>query len=641
MSWLWLCGLAFAVDDELVVEGERTERPGEVSLSREEVRAFPGRSADALLRATPGLHASAHGGHGKGFQYFLRGVDMVHGSDLAVEVAGVPMNEPSQVHGHGYLDLHHVPSVLVHDVQVGKGSVDRSHGPFNTIGWAHFNLGLAETGAQASAEVHSDRGAEISLAFRPENSEIGDFIVAEAGGGQGFGDARGWTRSRVAVGKTAEVGRRDVDAAVLASTGTFESPGVLRRDDLDAGRISFWSAYPTSGGGRSARVQAHLRASLNESGHHGEWMVWAQTRDFQLDQDFTGAFHDPLGDATRQSHEALATGVHTFRRWLLGADQESWVEVGAEGNTWALRSDTRALHADAAPPSTLEALQTHGGTWTRAWLRRGDWVVNPGLRADGFVVSTEHERGGGRGIAGAVTPGVAVLFTPGDLTVRAGLSRGLRAPEARGVVQDGPAPLNLTNTAELAVKHSTPRLALELGGFAIGQRDEIVLDHLTGRFEAIGSSRRLGVEAAAAWRPLSTLQVRLDATYADARSPVTGVPVPYAPRTLVTLWVAATEVPLGTATLTAGVRPWFMGRRPLTNGFSAAPTGSADLVASVDLDRTTVTLELDNPLARKWVDGAFVYASWFDTERPRSELPVQHITAGSPPVARLGVQRRF
>ena len=641
MSWVWLCALAFAVDDELVVEGERTEQPGEVVLSREEVRAFPGRSADALLRATPGLHASAHGGHGKGFQYFLRGVDMVHGSDLAVEVAGVPMNEPSQVHGHGYLDIHHVPSVLVHDVQVGKGSVDRSHGPFNTIGWAHFNLGLARTGAQASAEVHSDRGAEVSMAFRPVDGEIGDFIVAEAGGGMGFADARGWTRGRLAVGKTAEIGGRRVEAAVLASTGTFESPGVLRVDDIDADRVSFWSAYPSSGGGRSQRIQAHLRGEQSNDKQQGEWLLWAQARDFQLDQDFTGAFHDPLGDATRQTHEALAAGVHSYRRWLLGAHHESWFEAGVEGSSWAMRSVSRPLQVDAAPTSALDALQNHGGFWARAWLRRGDWVVNPGVRADGFVVLAEHERGGGRGIAGAVTPGVAVLFTPGDLTVRAGLSRGLRAPEARGVVQDGPAPLNLTNTAELAVKHSTPRLALELGGFAIGQRDEIVLDHLTGRFEAIGSSRRLGVEAGAAWRPLPVLNIRLDATLADARSPVTGEPIPYAPRTLATLWVAATELPVRTATITAGVRPWLMGRRPLTNGFSAAPTGSADLVVSVDHHRTTFTLEVDNPLARKWVDGAFVYASWFDTERARSELPVQHITAGSPPVARLGVQRRF
>lgn len=38
------------------------------TLDRAAVEALPRRSADDMLRAMPGLHQSAHGGHGKAYQ---------------------------------------------------------------------------------------------------------------------------------------------------------------------------------------------------------------------------------------------------------------------------------------------------------------------------------------------------------------------------------------------------------------------------------------------------------------------------------------------------------------------------------------------------------------------------------------------
>jgi hypothetical protein len=43
-----------------------------------------------------------HAGGGKANQYFLRGFDIDHGTDLALFVDGVPVNQPSHGHGQGY-----------------------------------------------------------------------------------------------------------------------------------------------------------------------------------------------------------------------------------------------------------------------------------------------------------------------------------------------------------------------------------------------------------------------------------------------------------------------------------------------------------------------------------------------------------
>src|SRR5262249_21950813 len=64
-----------------------------------------GRPAD-VLRLVPGLVISQHQGGGKAEQYFLRGFDADHGTDVALFIDGLPVNLRSHAHGQGYADLH-------------------------------------------------------------------------------------------------------------------------------------------------------------------------------------------------------------------------------------------------------------------------------------------------------------------------------------------------------------------------------------------------------------------------------------------------------------------------------------------------------------------------------------------------------
>ena len=45
---------------------------------------------------------------GKAEQIFLRGFDVDHGTDVAINVDGMPVNMVSHAHGQGYADLHFV-----------------------------------------------------------------------------------------------------------------------------------------------------------------------------------------------------------------------------------------------------------------------------------------------------------------------------------------------------------------------------------------------------------------------------------------------------------------------------------------------------------------------------------------------------
>src|SRR5262245_40752891 len=66
-----------------------------------------------FLEATPGLIVTQHSGEGKANQYFLRGFNLDHGTDLAITVDGMPVNMRSHGHGQGYADINFlIPEVV-------------------------------------------------------------------------------------------------------------------------------------------------------------------------------------------------------------------------------------------------------------------------------------------------------------------------------------------------------------------------------------------------------------------------------------------------------------------------------------------------------------------------------------------------
>ncbi len=86
-----------------------------------------------LLRLAPGILSVEHsGGAGKADQYFLRGFDADHGTDIAVFRDGMPINLRSNAHGQGYTDLNFIIPETIKEVQVYKGPYHVQYGDFDT-----------------------------------------------------------------------------------------------------------------------------------------------------------------------------------------------------------------------------------------------------------------------------------------------------------------------------------------------------------------------------------------------------------------------------------------------------------------------------------------------------------------------------
>jgi outer membrane receptor protein involved in Fe transport len=92
-----------------------------------------------VLRLIPGLIAVEHsGGAGKADQYFLRGFDADHGTDVAFFADGMPINLRSHAHGQGYTDLNFIIPETIEGLDVYKGAYLPEYGDFSTAGAVNF-----------------------------------------------------------------------------------------------------------------------------------------------------------------------------------------------------------------------------------------------------------------------------------------------------------------------------------------------------------------------------------------------------------------------------------------------------------------------------------------------------------------------
>ena len=108
------------------------------TLSQTAIKLHPINTSQDILRMVPGLFIGQHAGGGKAEQIFLRGFDIDHGTDIAIEVDGMPVNMVSHAHGQGYADLHFLMPELISIADFDKGPYVADKGDFNTAGYVSF-----------------------------------------------------------------------------------------------------------------------------------------------------------------------------------------------------------------------------------------------------------------------------------------------------------------------------------------------------------------------------------------------------------------------------------------------------------------------------------------------------------------------
>ena len=136
----------YEVLEEVVVWGRNESQQGTALSSSEGLVGYsdfstrPLQRVGELVEVVPGMVATQHSGEGKANQYFLRGMNLDHGTDFSVYFEDMPVNFRSHAHGQGYLDLNFVIPEIVSTIRYAKGPYRADRGDFSTAGTASMRI---------------------------------------------------------------------------------------------------------------------------------------------------------------------------------------------------------------------------------------------------------------------------------------------------------------------------------------------------------------------------------------------------------------------------------------------------------------------------------------------------------------------
>ncbi len=257
----------------LVLGSKPISAASSFSVQDRDFQLRPIGSVQDILRVTPGLVMVQHSGGGKANQYFLRGFDADHGTDLALSIDGVPINLVSHAHGQGFADTNFIIPEVVERVEITKGPYFAEPGRLRDGG-----RGQPRVARRLRAQLGRRRGWSARRARRGRLSRPGD-REPQVGRGAARGHVRRGDRPHQrAVRQPRGLGsvqavqqahveahaaverqrRRDELRRQLARLGA--DPGARRRQ---RGSISRFGSIDPDEGGDTARHQIALAYRLH------------------------------------------------------------------------------------------------------------------------------------------------------------------------------------------------------------------------------------------------------------------------------------------------------------------------------------------------------------------------------------------
>lgn len=636
---------------EVVVRGERPPRAASsIVKGRDVLGAAPHGSGSDVLRTVPGVFLSQHGGPGKAHQIFFRGFDAVHGQDLEVWVGGAPVNEISHIHGQGYADLHFLMPEVVQRIEALPGAYDPSQGDFAVAGSMRLTLGYDQPGATLQAGYGAFDSRRLFLAYHPREAPAETFGAFELFESDGFGVGRP-SRRASAIGQLLHPIEADLMLRVLVSgyAGHFGSAGVLRQEDVTAGRIGHYDSYNPSQGGRSARTQ--LVAELVHDDGDSELSIgpYLVLRSWDVHYDYTGFLVDEeRGDTTHQHNDATTAGMRgRYRQRIEVFRHDDALEVGVSARSdWIDQGQHRPFSRDLQDGTEVDArlhTATLGGYVDAELHPLRRLLLRGGVRAEAVSLAVEDQTSGARRSAQGSFIGERVVADVVLLPRLHGIAswgRGFRSPQARGVADGAAVPFTTVRSAELGLRWHHLRQHASLAFYRTDLSQDLVFDETRGRNEPVPATERWGAAVHLETTRAGWFTSALGATLTravfreDGGRFRAGELVPYVPQ-IVSRADLAARPRLGTwhgrlvtAHLGLGIQGLF--RRPLPYGELGRDAVITDLRLGLSTERLALQLDVRNALDLDWNDGEFVYASRFDREAPSSSLPARHFSAGEP-----------
>ena len=535
------------------------------------------------LEVVPGLIVTQHSGEGKANQYFLRGFNLDHGTDLAIKVDGMPVNMPTHGHGQGYADINFLIPELIQSVNVRKGPYYADVGDFSSAGSVTIDY-LNKLPKNLAEVTVGSFGYRRGVAAGSTAVGAGTLLAAIEGTKyEGPWDVPDNVRKISGVLRYSQGTATDgLTLTAMAYSNGWNSTDQVAQRAIDQGIISRFGTLDPTDGGTSSRFS--LSGNWAQSSEYGQSKISAYVvrSDLQLFNNFTYFLDNPVnGDQFNQLDRRTLGGFdarHAFD-WRFGGF-ETQTRVGLQTryddiHVGLFKTEQRAVLSTVREDRVQEG---NVGFWTDTTTRWNDWLrTTVGIREDIFAgrVLSDTPENSGNAQATITSPKAGLVLGPWYKTEFYGnAGYGLHSNDIRGATitvdpidkvtpQDRVPLLVRSKGAELGIRtKAIEGLTSSVAVFVLDFDSELLFVGDAGTTVASRPSRRVGVEWVNQYKPKPWLSFDLDLAYTRARftdfDPA-GDRIPGAPA-----WIASGAITLGSETGWFGaLKARYFGPRPL------------------------------------------------------------------------------
>ena len=632
------------------------------TISQVDINLRPVHTSQDILRMIPGLFIAQHAGGGKAEQIFLRGFDIDHGTDINLEVDGLPVNMVSHAHGQGYSDLHFLIPELVNVVDFNKGPYYADKGNFTTAGYASFHT--PNSLDQNMVKIEGGRFGTLRnvnairlLDKQDDEWNSNAYLASEYFRTNGFFEYKQHFNRLNLMGKYhANRGDREALTVGLSTfNSSWDASGQIPTRAVNDGAITRFGAIDPTEGGETSRTNAWVRY-MNSLGNGGVFdnQIYFSKYDFYLVSNFTFFLNDPVnGDqiTQRESRSIYGyNGSYTIETNFGGMSLRN--EVGAgfrlddvnDIHLYRTRSRKEYLGDIARGDVNVTNLYAYVDEtlFITPYL-----ALNAAVRFDHFTfnymdaLSSNYMR---QSVSKpVVSPKLSVSYDVSrnvNLFVKSGI--GFHSNDTRVVVaQEGEKILPKAYGIDIGSNFKmNDRMLITAALWMLDLDQEFVYVGDEGIVEPSGKTRRRGIDISLRYQLLPWLYLDGDLNVTDPKAK--GEPegqdyIPLAP-TFTSIGGISCRLNSG---FNASVRYRYLGDRPANEDNSVVATGYFLLDAVVQYTRKSFELSVtaENIFNRDWNEAQFDTESRLQHELESvSEI---HFTPGTPFFLRAGISFFF
>ena len=511
----------------------------QTAFTGQELNARPVTRPGEVLEAVPGLIVTQHSGEGKANQYFLRGYNLDHGTDMALWVDDVPVNMRTHAHGQGYADLNWLMPKAVNSLEVRKGPYYADEGDFSSAGNLH--IGLIDSVPKAIAEMTAGSFGYRRF-FGMDSAKVGDgnlLFAGEVGEYDGpWVNPDGMRKVNGLMRYTQGTALDGFSITGMAYSNKWSSTDQVPLRAITSDQIGLYGSDDPTDGGNTDRFA--LSGRIAGSDDAGSWKANAFVVKSELDlyNDFTYFLANPvLGDQFHQHDDRVMAGANASRTLngsFAGVPMHTTFGVQTRYDDINLGLTDTFQQLFLSNVRSDKVGEASVGVYAQSTVGWTDWLrTTMGWRGDYYAATVNSifdANNSGSSSAAIGSPKFTMVLGPFNKTeLFFGAGTGMHSNDARGITitEDPVDPATKLSASPLLVRTKgteagirtklIPGLDSSLSVFVLDQDSEIVFNGDAGDTSASRPSRRYGVEWTNTYRPRSWLALDADVAATHAR----------------------------------------------------------------------------------------------------------------------------